>query len=306
MSRRVLLTGGNGFVGSHILRQLLDRGFSVCCTIRTQAKGEKILNDFATQQSQIDVTIVPNIVEPEAYDAVFRDSSFDTVFHTASPFTYVSGATAETNNLQFLEPAIKGTLNLLHAVKNHAPTVKRIIWTGSCASVVDYDCLVSDPPRVYDENDWNPISWDEAVNGEQSKAYRASKKFAELEAWAFMKNEKPHFDLVTLCPPATFGPLRHSISSIQDLNESNARLWKACFDSSKDAPVPYIPVHTYVDVQGQRTPLGKPGTSSLPPGAYSIDNAKVKAVLGVEFRSLEETVLDVARCLLGIERIEKA
>ena len=64
-----------------------------------------------------------------------------------------------------------------------------------------------------------------------------------------MKDEKPHYELVTLCPPATFGPLRHSISSIGDLNESNSRLWKLCFNSTKDASMPYIPVHTYVDVR---------------------------------------------------------
>lgn len=55
----------------------------------------------------------------------------------------------------------------------------------------------------------------------------------------------------------------------------------------------------------ERTPLGKPGTRSLPAGAYSIDNSKVKQFLGVEFRSLEETVLDVARCMLDLERNEK-
>lgn len=55
----------------------------------------------------------------------------------------------------------------------------------------------------------------------------------------------------------------------------------------------------------ERTPLGKPGTSSLPPGAYSIDNSKVKELLKVEFRTLEETVLDVARCMLDIERSEE-
>lgn len=68
-----------------------------------------------------------------------------------------------------------------------------------------------------------------------------------------MKNEKPHYELVTLCPPATFGPLRHSISSIGDLNESNSRLWKLCFNSTEDAPMPYIPVHTYVDVRVGRS-----------------------------------------------------
>jgi hypothetical protein len=55
----------------------------------------------------------------------------------------------------------------------------------------------------------------------------------------------------------------------------------------------------------ERTPLGKPGTSSLPPGAYSIDNSKVKELLGMEFRGLEETVVDVARCMLDIEQKEK-
>lgn len=56
---------------------------------------------------------------------------------------------------------------------------------------------------------------------------------------------------------------------------------------------------------GERTPLGKPGTKSLPAGAYSVDNSKVKKFLGVEFRSLEETVSDVARYMLDLEQKEK-
>lgn len=55
----------------------------------------------------------------------------------------------------------------------------------------------------------------------------------------------------------------------------------------------------------ERTPLGKPGISSLPAGAYSIDNSKVKQFLGVEFRSLEETVLDLALYMLDLGRKEK-
>ncbi|KAJ6017870.1 methylglyoxal reductase (NADPH-dependent) gre2 [Penicillium sp. IBT 35674x] len=345
MTHRVFLTGGNGFIGSHILAQLLDHGCTVCCAVRTQEKGDNILKDFAAQQSQISIKIVTDIVAPGAYHkAVQETPAFDTVYHTASPFTYKNVG----SNLQFLEPAIKGTLNLLKAVKENAPGVQRVIWTGSCASVIDYDNLVSDPPRVYTEEDWNPITWEEAIHGDPSKAYRASKLFAERAAWKFMEEEQPTFDLVTISPPATFGPLRHSITSIEDLNESNSRLWKFCFNSTKDAPVPYMPVHTYVDVRdfaiaqlkamtvseagnqrfivcarqfdfqvvcdilrshfaelGERTPLGNPGTKSLPAGAYSVDNSKVKKFLGVEFRSLEETVLDVARYMLDLERKEE-
>lgn len=178
MAPHVLLTGGNGFIGSHILAQLLDYGCTVCCAVRTQEKGDKILRDFAAQQSQISIRIVPDIVAPGAYHAAVQGTpAFDTVYHTASPFTYNNVG----SNLEFLEPAIKGTLNLLQAVKDNAPSVKRVIWTGSCASVIDYDNLVSDPPRVYTEADWNPITWEEAVHGDPSKAYRASKLFAERE-----------------------------------------------------------------------------------------------------------------------------
>lgn len=66
-------------------------------------------------------------------------------------------------------------------MKDNAPSVKRVIWTGSCASVIDYDNLVADPPRIYTEADWNPVTWEEAVNGDPSKAYRGSKLFAERE-----------------------------------------------------------------------------------------------------------------------------
>jgi nucleoside-diphosphate-sugar epimerase len=178
MAHRVLLTGGNGFIGSHILARLLDRGFSVCCAVRTQEKGDKILRDFAAQQDQLTITIVSDIVQPEAYrSAVQGTPPFDTVFHTASPFTYRDVG----SNLEFLEPAIKGTINLLQAVKDYAPSVRRVIWTGSCASVIDYDNLASNPPKIYTEANWNPVTWEEAVGGDPSKAYRASKLFAERE-----------------------------------------------------------------------------------------------------------------------------
>jgi len=342
MANRVLLTGANGFIGSHILFQLLDRGFNVRCTVRSQAKGDKIIADFSSLASQIDIAVVPDIIALNAYvHAVQSEPPFDAVIHTASPFLYGH----VESNLEFLDPAIKGTLGLLKAVKDHAPKVKRVVYTGSCASIIDYTLLSSDPPKLYDERDWNPITWDKAIHGNQSEAYRASKKFAEQAAWKFIEEEKPSFDLVSLCPPATFGPLRHSITTIKDLNESNSRFWKYCCQSSKDAPMPYMPVHTYTDVRDlarahvqaitvpeagnerfivcarqfsfqeicdilrdnfsdldDRTPIGKPGTSSLPHGAYDCDNSKVRKILGVEFRSLKDTVTELAKQLLDIEK----
>lgn len=58
------------------------------------------------------------------------------------------------------------------------------------------------PYFTYTAKDWNPLTYEEAIAPESDAvvAYRASKKFAELEAWEFVKREKPGFDIVTICP----------------------------------------------------------------------------------------------------------
>jgi len=54
------------------------------------------------------------------------------VIHTASPFHFAFEKPEE-----LLLPAINGTKNLLHAIKDVAPQVKRVIITSSFASIID-------------------------------------------------------------------------------------------------------------------------------------------------------------------------
>ncbi len=68
-------------------------------------------------------------------------------------------------------------------------------------------------------------------------------------AWDFIENEKPNFGLVTLNPPMVYGPIRHSIASPQELNESNARIYKLFVDSKKSDELPPNGMHVYVDVR---------------------------------------------------------
>ena len=87
MAQRVLLTGANGFVGSHILEQLLLRGLSVRAVVRSQSKAVQVLSDFPNFGSQLDFGIVPDITAPGAFNEVVQSTPpFDTVIHTASPF----------------------------------------------------------------------------------------------------------------------------------------------------------------------------------------------------------------------------
>ena len=64
---------------------------------------------------------------------------------------------------------------------------------------------VTNLSRVWTENDWNSMTWEDGIHGDLATAYRVSKKFAEKAAWEFMETEKPQFDLITLAPPGVFG-----------------------------------------------------------------------------------------------------
>ncbi|RFU24080.1 hypothetical protein B7463_g12263, partial [Scytalidium lignicola] len=251
MSHRVLLTGANGFVGSHILDQLLKAGHSVRSVVRSSSKASQVLADFPNHGNKLETAIVPDISAPGAFnEAVKSNPPFDTVIHTASPFLY----RAIKDNSEFMKPAIHGTLEVLKAVKEFAPEVKRVIITGSCAAVVNFagDPFAS-PQKVYTEIDWNPTTWEGAVSGTINNAYQASKKFAEKAAWDFLENEHPNFDLVVLNPPMVYGPLRHTVPSIKDLNESTARIYNLFINTTRDSPLPPNGLHVYTDVRDLAT-----------------------------------------------------
>jgi nucleoside-diphosphate-sugar epimerase len=247
MSQRVLLTGANGFLGSHILSELLNNGFFVRSVVRSQAKADQISRDFPSFRAKMDFGIVPDMTVPGAFNEVVQSTPpFDAVLHQASPFLF----SAIGNNAEFLDPAVKGTTEILKAIKAHAPEVKRVIYTSSCAAVLDFNAPVgTTPQKVYTEEDWYLITYSEALAGTKADAYRASKKFAELAAWEFVKEEKPNFDLVSLNPPMIYGPLKHTVENVKDVNESNARIYSNFVNSSKDAPLPPNGVHMYVDVR---------------------------------------------------------
>jgi NADPH-dependent methylglyoxal reductase len=61
--------------------------------------------------------------------------------------------------------------------------VERVVITSSFAALNQLGMdPYAEPPRVYDESVWNPVTWEEATTGASRTAYQASKKYAELAA----------------------------------------------------------------------------------------------------------------------------
>jgi len=61
--------------------------------------------------------------------------------------------------------------------------VKQVVITSSFAAMNQWgNGPYEEPPLKYDESIWNPVTWEEALQGNTRMAYQASKKYAELAA----------------------------------------------------------------------------------------------------------------------------
>ncbi|PYH99623.1 NAD(P)-binding protein [Aspergillus ellipticus CBS 707.79] len=330
---RVLLTGGSGFIAAHIIDILLAHGFDTVVTVRSEEKGQRILEAHPdTPKEKLSYVVVKDVAAEGAFDEVVKsDPPFDYVLHTASPFHH----NVQDPVKDFLDPAIKGTTGILKAIKAYAPTVKRVVVTSSFAAIVNPE----KHPEVYSEKNWNPVTWEEGL--QPSHTYRASKTFAEKAAWEFVEKEKPNFNIATVNPPLVFGPVVHYLNSLDSINTSNQRISNLIQGKYKDG-VPPTGAFLWVDVRdvalahvraievpeagGQRFFIAS-GTYSnkhladvvreafpelkdklppkdiptdMPADIYGFDNKKSIKVLGIQYRSLEQSVTDTAKSLLSI------
>ncbi|KAI1761932.1 putative NADPH-dependent methylglyoxal reductase GRE2 [Hypoxylon sp. FL1150] len=252
-SHRVLLTGANGFIAQHILSQLLEEGHSVRAVVRSQAKIDILKKSFSKYVStpRLDFAVVPDITVAGAFDAALQsDPPFDIVLHTASPFFL-----RPLKSSDYLDPAIKGTTEVLQGITRVAPSVKRVVVTSSFAAIYNMSGNpISNPPKICTSEDWNGVTLEAALATENPiLTYPASKKFAEKAAWDFVKENKVNFELSTVCPPGVYGPLfdPSQFSRIEDLNESTAQVYKGLMRpglKSSD-PVPPTFLYLYVDVR---------------------------------------------------------
>jgi len=86
MTDLVLVTGISGFIASHVAANLLQQGFAVRGTVRTEAKGERILGkltDKGVDTSRLEL-VETNLDEDAGWKEAVKDCRY--VQHIASPF----------------------------------------------------------------------------------------------------------------------------------------------------------------------------------------------------------------------------
>ncbi|KAG9098033.1 methylglyoxal reductase (NADPH-dependent) gre2 [Ceratobasidium sp. 392] len=334
--KKVLLTGGNGFIAAHIIPRLLSHNYNVVTSVRSEPKTTYLHKKFASavESGQLKFAIVPDIVVEGAFDDVLKHEQFDVVLHTSSP--YVFNITDVTKDL--LEPAILGTTGILKSIKAHGPTVKRVVITSSFASMIDRS-KGNRPGYVYSEKDWNPTTFEESQK-DPASGYYGSKTLAEKAAWDFVKNEKPGFDLTTV-----YGPALQEITSLSSLNTSSAAFYALFSGQKKELANASIWLWTDVRnaAEAHIAAFEKPGTANerfficegrfnmnqaadtiwkyyperaaakgIPKsnpaidypasGTYVPDNTKSKNVLGINYIPFESMLKDTLEQFVALEK----
>jgi len=169
---KVLLTGGNGFVGSHVLDQLLARKISVAVLLRPSSDRRLI----KPQLSQVEIRT----------GGVDQPASLDTALEDVTHVIHCAGATKALNADGFFAVNQLGTRNLVEAVNRRGPQIQRLVHISSLAAAGP---ATSDKPKL-ECDEPAPVS-----------DYGRSKLAAEREVTARCKCE-----WTIIRPPAVYGP----------------------------------------------------------------------------------------------------
>jgi nucleoside-diphosphate-sugar epimerase len=221
---KILVTGGSGFVGSHVILKLLEAGHDVRTTVRNLSREAEVRATL--ERAGADTTKLSFFPADLERDAGWAEAvaGCDYVHHVASPFPPAQ----PKNENELIRPAREGTLRVLRAARDAG--VKRVVVTSSFAAI-GYGHGQRDTP--YTEADWTD------PDGPSVQPYMKSKTLAERAAWDFVAREGGGMELAVVNPVGIFGPalngdLSTSVFLVKTMLEGKMpgtpRLWLGVVD----------------------------------------------------------------------------
>ena len=126
----VVVTGASGYIGSHIVANLLLKGKKVRATVRDSQDRERVQH---LKEMKISDEGSLEIVEMDLFDGDSVDRAIDgatDVIHTAAVVIVRSRNPQE----KIVDPSVVGTKNIISAIEKSG-TVERFVHTSSTAAI---------------------------------------------------------------------------------------------------------------------------------------------------------------------------
>ncbi|KAJ7062539.1 hypothetical protein C8F01DRAFT_1134502 [Mycena amicta] len=333
MPELVFVTGASGFLGSHVVLQLLEAGYRVRGVARGE-KAEQLQAAYASFGDAFEVVKIADIANDQFPEKL---AGVDALLHLATPMPGRVGFEEQ------IQKAVDGTLNVV--VQAEKAGVKKVVVTSSIATAKN---MVTNEGNT--DKDWNPMTKEYAIaSGNAMAVYAVSKKLAEVALWEWA-DKHPHVDVTTLNPTFFFGPFTKyfpvpATPDMRTLNFStNFLVYNLIFKDGAFPPMAttYIdirdvatahvralsapptsqvgrkrmiissptgwPVRTILEYIGEQRPALKERLmTAIPPTACDVlpvDWKRLEAVLGLkegDFKSTEATYLETLDNILEIE-----
>jgi dihydroflavonol-4-reductase len=312
----VLVTGGNGYLGTQLVAALLRDGREVRATVRSTDR-EAGLREAVRRGDADDAgleVVAADLMADDGWKAAV--AGCEEVHHVATPFPAVQPEDPD----ELIVPAREGTLRVLRAARDAG--ARRVVLTSSFAAIG----YTPKPGGEFTEDDWT----DPDTPG--LPPYPKSKAIAERAAWDFMRGEGGGTELTVVNPTFILGPtlvseLRSSVQIVKAMLDGTLttvrRQWFGLADVRDVADLhiramaapgaagqrflcladgPTISFLELAEILRQRTgPLGAKVNVQEEPGQdpprLVIHNDKARTELGFRPRPVETTIVESAESL---------
>ncbi len=191
-SGTVLVTGASGYIGSHIVANLLSKGLKVRATVRDSSDPERVnhLESLAVSDGGSLEIVEMDLLDSESVQRAV--SGCDSVIHTAAVVVLKSKRAQE----KIVDPSVVGTRNVLDAI-DASGTVRCLIHTSSTAAIR--------PSSWEDGQTLTTDTWAEDETIEENP-YGLAKYSAERLVRDWHSSKEGSIRMVTINPCVVLGP----------------------------------------------------------------------------------------------------
>ena len=123
---KILVTGGTGYIGSHIVTKLLNQGHEVVIIDSLVNSKITVLDSIEKLSNKKPIFYHENLINFDTIEKIFKDHSFDLVIHFAG---LKSVSESVEKPLLYYQQNLAGTINLLRCMQEFK--VKKIIFSSS-------------------------------------------------------------------------------------------------------------------------------------------------------------------------------
>jgi UDP-glucose 4-epimerase len=123
---RALVTGGAGFIGSHLCDRLIEQGAEVWCVDNLHLGQRRNIAHLETSNGFHFAAL--DVLDVKKLDALFADAKFDSVFHMAANSDIAAGVADPDLDLRLNQLT---TLSVLEAMRRHE--VRRLLFASTSA-----------------------------------------------------------------------------------------------------------------------------------------------------------------------------